>query len=350
MSETGWPIYQCPDCEGALAWRAGQLHCGGCGRRFERRDGIVQLLPRAIAHESIKRREKQGWASQGAATLDEAREFYLAMPYVTEPNDPKHFAEAARQMEFALAYLAPLQARQGLDLGGSIGWAAWHFARAGARMVLADFNDDPITGLGGARVYVDQGPAFERVCVDAETLPFASGQFDFIFSSAFLHHLTRPDAALRHVGRLLKPGGVYLACIEAFWPWWMSRERALRRSPGAASNLARGIHEQVFRPSVYRRWFRDGGLRLSVVNPRWDRAAPGRIEFGLRVREAHYEPELLTNRRTGGGLAGWAARRALAWGLWRPLTHPAVFAALRGPLVHSTQKYRILMGIKPGER
>lgn len=344
-----WIRYQCPDCAGELATVGQTLHCPHCKRGFERREGILYLLPGRIEHEAVKLGEREAWRARGMKSLKECEAQYLGLPF-SEEQLPHftHYREAAREFRLAARYLEPLAGKRGLDLGGSIGWAAWRFAQMGAEMVLADFNDDAVAGLGGARVFLDQGPAFERLCVDAERLPLADGQFDFVYCCAFLHHLPTPERVVRHVARVLRPGGILLVSRESFCPYWMTRRRALTRCSMTVDFLAQGINEQVFYPHEYRRWFRQAGLSMQVVNPRWDALEAGRILFNCRLRDAGYEPEILANRSARPGVAGTLARLMLRSGAWRPLTKEAIFASLRPLLLAGTQKFRILIGTKPG--
>jgi ubiquinone/menaquinone biosynthesis C-methylase UbiE len=46
----------------------------------------------------------------------------------------------------------------------------------------------------------------------AENLPFADEAFDVVVSSSVLHYLRAPDAALREMRRVLKPGGRVVIC------------------------------------------------------------------------------------------------------------------------------------------
>ena len=53
---------------------------------------------------------------------------------------------------------------------------------------------------GMANIRTEQGKA--------ESLPFADGEFDFVFSRYSTHHWRDVGLALREVRRVLKPGGV----------------------------------------------------------------------------------------------------------------------------------------------
>jgi SAM-dependent methyltransferase len=49
-----------------------------------------------------------------------------------------------------------------------------------------------------------------RVQAFSAALPFAGSRFDLIFASWLLEHLPEPEIDLRQIGRLLRPGGVFV--------------------------------------------------------------------------------------------------------------------------------------------
>src|SRR5215831_12953436 len=54
------------------------------------------------------------------------------------------------------------------------------------------------------------------VAGDAARLPFASGAFDAVVSNHSLEHFLELEAAVREIGRVLKPGGgLYIAVPDA---------------------------------------------------------------------------------------------------------------------------------------
>lgn len=105
----------------------------------------------------------------------------------------------------------PVPAAQGLrflDIGCS--WGRWSVAadRKGYRVT----GIDPSLGALAAakRVCGSLGAKAEFVCGDARFLPFENQSFDTVFSYSVLQHMSPADvrAAVREIGRVLKPGGI----------------------------------------------------------------------------------------------------------------------------------------------
>jgi demethylmenaquinone methyltransferase/2-methoxy-6-polyprenyl-1,4-benzoquinol methylase len=95
-----------------------------------------------------------------------------------------------------------------LDIAGGTGDLARLFAdRVGVRgeVVLTDVNS-PMLRLGRDRS-LDSGWMLPVAQCDAEKLPFAAGCFDCVSVAFGLRNMTRKDAALAEMRRVLKPGG-----------------------------------------------------------------------------------------------------------------------------------------------
>ncbi|HLJ19833.1 MAG TPA: class I SAM-dependent methyltransferase [Stellaceae bacterium] len=101
-----------------------------------------------------------------------------------------------------------------LDVAGGTGDIAERFvATAGARAIVCDVNQAMVeTGRDRA---IDRGRLSEIawVCGDAESLPIATRSVDAVTVAFGLRNVTRMDAALAQMRRVLKPGGRFL-CLE----------------------------------------------------------------------------------------------------------------------------------------
>jgi len=58
------------------------------------------------------------------------------------------------------------------------------------------------------------------IIADATKLPFKDNSVDFIFTHTFLEHPITPDAVVKEIARVLKPGGYILHLDAWFCRWW----------------------------------------------------------------------------------------------------------------------------------
>lgn len=97
-----------------------------------------------------------------------------------------------------------------LDVGTGNGWAARRAADRGADVVGLDLSPSM---LRTARSRGD-GPAYVRG--DVETLPFADGAFDVVFSMEAIYYAPDLDRALGEIRRVLGPDGEHHAVIDYY--------------------------------------------------------------------------------------------------------------------------------------
>ncbi len=92
-----------------------------------------------------------------------------------------------------------------LDVASGSGDLARAFARRGAEVWMSDINGRML-GLGRDRL-LDAGCLAPAVQCDAERLPFRAACFDCVTVGFGLRNVTRKEAALAEMARVLKPGG-----------------------------------------------------------------------------------------------------------------------------------------------
>lgn len=95
-----------------------------------------------------------------------------------------------------------------LDIAGGTGdLAARMLPRVlpGGEVVLTDINASMLAR--GRDRLLDQGICLPAIRCDAERLPFATGRFDCVTIGFGLRNVTRKDAALSEMYRVLRPGG-----------------------------------------------------------------------------------------------------------------------------------------------
>jgi trans-aconitate methyltransferase len=99
-----------------------------------------------------------------------------------------------------------LAARPGesiLDLGCGDGQLTNRIAATGAIVVGVDSSSEMVAAAQSRGVDARQG--------SGDALPFADNSFDAVFSNAALHWMRDQDAMMDEVGRVLKPGGRFVA-------------------------------------------------------------------------------------------------------------------------------------------
>jgi demethylmenaquinone methyltransferase/2-methoxy-6-polyprenyl-1,4-benzoquinol methylase len=125
-------------------------------------------------------------------------------------NDVMSFGVHRLWKRFAVEQAGVRAGQKVLDVAGGTGDLAAHFApRVGPAglVTIADINPAMLE-VGRARL-ADRGIAgnVEFVQADAECLPFPDNHFDCITIAFGLRNVTRIDAALASMYRVLKPGG-----------------------------------------------------------------------------------------------------------------------------------------------
>jgi demethylmenaquinone methyltransferase/2-methoxy-6-polyprenyl-1,4-benzoquinol methylase len=96
-----------------------------------------------------------------------------------------------------------------LDLAGGTGDVAFRLAKRGAQVTVAD----PSAGMMAVGRGRPGGGDVDWVEAEAEDLPFAEASFDLVTIAFGIRNVTRLDAALGEIHRVLKPGG-RLFCLE----------------------------------------------------------------------------------------------------------------------------------------
>lgn len=106
-----------------------------------------------------------------------------------------------------LEWLAPQPGQRILDLGCGDGQLTARIAASGATVVGVDAS--PQMAAAARARGIELGIEVDEA--DAESLPYAPGSFQAVFSNAALHWVRGQDAMLSEVRRVLKPGGRFVA-------------------------------------------------------------------------------------------------------------------------------------------
>ncbi len=120
-------------------------------------------------------------------------------------NDLMSFGMHRLWKAFAVSVARVKPGERVLDVASGSGDLARAFAARGAQVWMSDING-PMLARGRDRL-LDAGHMSPAVQCDAERLPFGSASFDCVSVGFGLRNMTRKDAALAEMARVLKPGG-----------------------------------------------------------------------------------------------------------------------------------------------
>jgi ubiquinone/menaquinone biosynthesis C-methylase UbiE len=123
-------------------------------------------------------------------------------------------------VEMPLGELAGLSV---LEVGSGAGAHSALFARHGARVAAVDITFARARATEAKfRLLGGDADGCGAVQADAESLPFADGRFDVVYSNGVLHHTRDTEAALAEVHRVLKPGGLAVVMLycKSSWHYW----------------------------------------------------------------------------------------------------------------------------------
>lgn len=105
-----------------------------------------------------------------------------------------------------------------LDMAGGTGDIAFRLAARGARVTVADINQDMLD-VGMARADKRGADGLDWSCQNAETLDFADRSFDAYTIAFGIRNVTHIDRALAEAHRVLKFGGRFF-CLEFSTTQW----------------------------------------------------------------------------------------------------------------------------------
>jgi SAM-dependent methyltransferase len=145
------------------------------------------------------------------ASSDLVRDAYLGRDVV---DSARRFATSSEFAE-VLRVLGPrLDCATVLDLGAGSGIASLALLGAGAQRVLA-VEPDPSDEVGrGAIARLDPDERIEIRDGFGEDIPADDASVDIVYARQVLHHATDLRRVLHECARVLRPGGLLLACRE----------------------------------------------------------------------------------------------------------------------------------------
>ncbi len=153
-----------------------------------------------------------------------------------------------------------------VDLGAGTGIASYAFAQSGAQKVYA-VEPDPSDEVGrGAILRLPQNLPIEVIGAFGEKIPLPDSSVDVVYTRQVLHHIQDLPTALAECWRILKPGGLFLACREHVVDDAAQKQIFLQNHP----MHQRAGNENAYALPEYIQAIRDAGFeRITVLSP-WD--------------------------------------------------------------------------------
>lgn len=204
-----------------------------------------------------------------------------------------------------------------LDMGAGTGIASYAMLEAGAGKVIA-LEPDPSDEVGrGAIGRLSAGPGLEVLDAWGEQTGLPSSSVDIVYTRQALHHSADLDEMVAESARVLRPGGVLLACREHVVDDAEQLRAFLAAHP--VHQLAGG--ENAFTLDAYLHAIEAAGLVLERVLGPWD-SVINAFPVVRDETELADLPRMVLQRRFGhiGRLAGSI-----------PIVQRAVWARVRRP-------------------
>ena len=109
-----------------------------------------------------------------------------------------------------------------LEVGCGIGTDALRWAKGGAEVTAIDLTEEAIAEA--TRRFALYGLRADLRVGDAESLPFADGAFDLVYSFGVLHHTPDTQRAIDEIHRVLRPGGRAFVMLynRRSYTWYVS--------------------------------------------------------------------------------------------------------------------------------
>jgi SAM-dependent methyltransferase len=179
-----------------------------------------------------------------------------------EISDPEYFyGVQATDTALQIAPYVELSGATVVDVGGGAGFFSNEFQRRGATCVLIEpfaepMGDEP-TSFDDAQERHDYLVAAGRlmpgrtIAGDGMALGLGDDVADLAFSSNVLEHVARPDALLREMWRVTKPGGVVYVSYTLWWGLWGGHETSPWHFLGGAYAARRYERRHGRRPGNY---------------------------------------------------------------------------------------------------
>ncbi len=194
-------------------------------------------------------------------------------------NDVLSLGQDRRWRRAVLDAVDPRPGERVLDLAAGTGTSSQPFRDAGATVVPCDFS------LGMLTVGKRARPHLPFVAGDGTRLPFADGAFDAVTISFGLRNIVDPQAGLRELRRVTRPGGRLVVCEfshptnPAFRTVYL--EYLMRALPAIARGVSSSPDAYVYLAESIRAWPDQAGLAALVRGAGWREVSWRNLSGGI---------------------------------------------------------------------
>lgn len=194
-------------------------------------------------------------------------------------NDILSLGQDRRWRHDVIDAVAPKQGELVLDLAAGTGTSSQPFADRGARVIPCDFS------IGMLRVGKAAKPQLMFTAGDGTRLPFADNTFDAVTISFGLRNIVDPDAGLREMHRVTKPGGRLVVCEFSSPTWTPFRtvyiEYLMKALPAVARRVSSSPDAYVYLAESIRAWPTQSELADRIVGAGWSKVRWRNLTGGI---------------------------------------------------------------------
>ncbi len=194
-------------------------------------------------------------------------------------NDVLSLGQDRRWRKLVIDAVDPRPGELVLDLAAGTGTSSQPFRDRGATVVPCDFS------VGMLRVGKRALPHLPFVAGDGTRLPFRDDTFDAVTISFGLRNIVDPDAGLRELLRVTKPGGRLVVCEFSAPTWAPLRtvyiEYLMRALPPIARAVSSSPDAYVYLAESIRAWPDQPGLARRIGAAGWTHAEWRNLSGGI---------------------------------------------------------------------
>jgi demethylmenaquinone methyltransferase / 2-methoxy-6-polyprenyl-1,4-benzoquinol methylase len=194
-------------------------------------------------------------------------------------NDVLSMGQDRQWRKAVIAAVDPQPGERVLDLAAGTGTSSQPFADAGATVVPCDFS------LGMLQVGKQAKPHLPFTAGDGTRLPFADASFDAVTISFGLRNIVDPEAGLRELRRVTRPGGRIVVCEFSHPTWAPFRtvylEYLMRALPPIARAISSSPDAYVYLAESIRAWPDQRGLAALISAAGWQQPAWRNLSGGI---------------------------------------------------------------------